>query len=82
MSLLEEVITGVVERSGVKVVESPEHGKGIVFEGVDALFKNADLVAEITKQGDQATKTNYANWGLTENGEPVCIDYPPGVKIR
>lgn len=73
MSLLEEVITGVVERSGVKVVESPEHGKGIVFEGFDALLKNADLVTEITKPGGQATKINYANWGIV-NGVPVIID--------
>ena len=74
MSLLEDVISGAVKRAGVKVVET-EQGKGIVFEGFDALLKNSDLVLEITggQRNDQATQVNYANWGIV-NGTPVCID--------
>lgn len=79
MGILSDLLTGAITRPGIKVIDS----KAVVFEGFDAMRQNPDVVSEIIPDNkNQSGPTNFSNWGLDENGEPVCIDYPPGVKIK
>ena len=74
MGILNDLLTGAIERPGIKVIDS----KAVVFEGFDAMCQNPDVVGDILPKSE-AGPTNFANWGLDENGKPVCIDYPEGV---
>ncbi|MBO4735884.1 MAG: hypothetical protein J5614_05740 [Paludibacteraceae bacterium] len=72
MGILNDLLTGAITRPGIKVIDS----KAVVFEGFDAMRQNPDVVNEaLPKPGP----VNFTNWGLDENGRPVCIDYPEGV---
>lgn len=83
MGVLEDVLSGAIKRAGVNVVEMSDHTKAITFDDFDTLKNNADLLkGVIPEPADRDREPSYSNWGLSENGEPVCIDYPPGVKIR
>ena len=73
MGILSDLLEGAITRPGIKIIDS----KAVVFEGFDAMHQNSDVVREIVPDGkNQPGPTNLANWGLDENGRPVCIDYP------
>lgn len=74
MGILADLLTGAVSRPGIKVIDN----KSVTFEGFDAMRQNSDVVREIVDSKNQSGPTNFANWGLDENGRPVCIDYPEG----
>lgn len=73
MGILADLLTGAITRPGIKIIDN----KAVVFEGFDAMRQNSDVVREIVPDNKkQSGLTNFANWGLDENGRPVCIDYP------
>lgn len=74
MGILADLLTGAVSRPGIKVIDN----KSVTFEGFDAMRQNSDVVREIVDSKNQSGPTNFANWGLDEDGRPVCIDYPEG----
>lgn len=74
MGILADLLEGAITRPGIKIIDS----KAVVFEGFDAMRQNSDVVHEIVPNSkNQSGPTNFANWGLDENGQPVVID--PGV---
>lgn len=79
MGILSDILNGAITRPGIKVIDN----KSVTFEGFEAMRQNSDVVSELLPNNkNQSGPTNFSNWGLDENGEPVCIDYPPGVKIK
>ncbi len=75
MGILADLLTGAVSRPGIKVIDN----KSVTFEGFDAMRQNSDVVSEIVRDNkNQPGPTNFANWGLDEDGRPVCTDYPEG----
>ena len=76
MGILNDLLTGAITRPGIRVIDN----KNVTFEGFAAMQQNPDVVREIVPNNKNLSgPTNFANWGLDENGKPVCIDYPEGV---
>jgi len=70
MGILADLLEGIT-RPGIKVIDN----KSVTFEGFDAMRQNSDVVRDIVPHSkNQSGPTNFANWGLDENGRPVCID--------
>lgn len=70
MGILFDLLEGTITRPGIKVIDN----KSVTFEGFDAMRQNSDVVSEIVDSKKQSGPANFANWGLDENGKPVCID--------
>lgn len=65
MGILADLLTGAVTRPGIKVIDN----KSVTFEGFDAMCQNPDVVSEIVPK-----LSNFDNWGIDKDGNPVCID--------